>query len=122
MLYVLYGTYKRRMKQGHDFLRIMCMAPSSCTAVLPPPHAQMAANAPAAAAPPVATACPNSFAYENPVCVNNGTLHIGDRVADELSCSYCDCEEGWEGVDCGRCSTVSACPDITLNGTVRGCK
>lgn len=82
----------------------------------------MAANAPAAAAPPVATACPNSFTYENPVCVNNGTLHIGDRVADELSCSYCDCEEGWEGVDCGRCSTVSACPDITLNGTVRGCK
>lgn len=54
------------------------------------------------------------------MCVNNGTLHIADRSGDGLSCSYCDCEDGWEGVDCGRCSSVSACPAVTINGTVRG--
>lgn len=68
---------------------------------------------------PRGSACPNAFLYENPVCVNNGTLHIGDRsVAEDMSCSFCDCPEGWEGVDCGRCSSVSVCPDKTINGTV----
>lgn len=63
-------------------------------------------------------ACPNAFLYENPVCLSNSTLHIGDRSAGERSCSYCDCQEGWGGVDCGRCSDVSVCPDINVNGTV----
>ncbi|CAN0195644.1 unnamed protein product, partial [Hapterophycus canaliculatus] len=66
--------------------------------------------------PPTAPACPTAFFYENPVCVNNGTLHIGDRSEGEKSCAYCDCEEGWEGVDCGRCSSVSACPAMDING------
>ncbi|CAM9125191.1 unnamed protein product [Ectocarpus sp. 6 AP-2014] len=35
-----------------------------------------------------------------------------------MSCSFCDCPEGWEGVDCGRCSSVSVCPDKTINGTL----
>lgn len=64
-------------------------------------------------------ACPNAFLYGNPVCQNNGTLHIGSRGEGTNSCAYCDCPLGWGGVDCNRCFDVSVCPNKTVYGVVR---
>lgn len=64
-------------------------------------------------------ACSNAFEYENPVCLNNGTIHIGDRTDSlDMSCSYCDCPEGWGGLDCGRCMELSVCPQKEIDGVV----
>lgn len=107
------------------------LSPSS-PSYLPPPRPSFAKPAPtrsltttpmpnAPSSPQPRAACPNSFAYENPICANNGTLHIAPSDGGATSCSSCDCQEGWQGVDCGRCIDVSACPARTINGTV-SCK
>lgn len=51
--------------------------------------------------------------------MNNGTLHIGVRGGeDQRSCSYCDCDDEWAGVDCGRCMDISVCPDRIIDNKV----
>lgn len=52
------------------------------------------------------TVCPNSLKNGDPLCLNGGRLHSDNSsgVGNEYytNCAFCDCPEGWGGVDCSR--------------------
>ncbi len=67
----------------------------------------------------LAPACANAFDYGDPKCLSNSTLYLGTGEPGDLSCAHCVCEDGWGGVDCGRCLDVSVCPGKRIDGHVR---
>ncbi|CAM9624413.1 unnamed protein product, partial [Chrysoparadoxa australica] len=55
--------------------------------------------------------CPHN-ALAGPDCLN-GEIHVfqgEDKPPHPSSCSTCDCDEGWGGLNCGLCEDVAACP------------
>lgn len=65
-----------------------------------------------------ATACANAFDYDEPTCLSNSTLYLGTGELQDFSCAHCVCDDGWGGVDCGRCLDVSVCPGKVIDGQV----
>lgn len=60
-------------------------------------------------------ACPAGFGAEDcsePVC---GSLADGKDRSPRTE-KYCDCEEGWEGVNCNVCKTDQACNALMPEG------
>ncbi|CAM9554685.1 unnamed protein product, partial [Ectocarpus sp. 13 AM-2016] len=66
--------------------------------------------------PSLRQACTNAYDYGDPTCLGNSTLYWGTGNHTDLSCAHCVCEDGWSGVDCGRCLDVSVCPSSTIDG------
>ena len=59
--------------------------------------------------------CPPGFGGEDcskPVC---GSLADGNNRAPRKG-AYCDCSEGWEGINCNVCKTDDACNALTPEG------
>lgn len=71
----------------------------------------------------LSSACTNAFDYGEPLCKDSSTLYWGTGNETDLSCAHCVCDEGWAGVDCGRCLDVSVCPDkVDATGQVGLCE
>lgn len=55
---------------------------------------------------PLLTVCPNSLKNGDPLCLNGGRLHSDNSsgTGNEYytNCAFCDCPQGWGGVDCSR--------------------
>ncbi|CAM9380243.1 unnamed protein product, partial [Ectocarpus sp. 4 AP-2014] len=66
--------------------------------------------------PSLRQACTNAYDYGDPTCLGNSTLYWGTGNHTDLSCAHCVCEDGWAGVDCGRCLDVSVCQSSTVDG------
>lgn len=65
-----------------------------------------------------APACTNAYDYGDPVCSGTSSLYWGSGNHSDLSCAHCVCDEGWGGLDCGRCLDISVCPTRTVGGKV----
>lgn len=86
----------------------------------PPPTPTLPSPPPPDSTPPPSyTACTNAYDYGDPTCLGNSSLYWGTGNKSDLSCAHCVCDEGWAGVDCGRCLDVSVCPSTTVGGKVR---
>lgn len=42
------------------------------------------------------------------MCQNGSSLHAEETLAAK-SCHYCDCIDGWRGIECGLCPSVDVC-------------